>query len=404
MKRTAPPSPITVGHCGRENRSDCRVQLDLAGPPGMVMKSKVDRMFGRSLGTLLEEGVAALGLQKAAVVVEDEGALPWVIQARLEAAAMAAHPGQERRWPLKRRAPLRAPERDRLRRSRLYLPGNTPKFLLNAARHRPDGIILDLEDSVAPARKAEARVLVRAALRVIDFTPAEVMVRINQLPAGMVDLEAIVPEGVQMILVPKAEDPDQIVQVAAVAGELAREHGLSEPLLMPIIESARGAWKAYEIASASPQVAALTIGLEDYTADLGTERTPEGRESFWARCQVVNAARAAGVVPIDTVWADVEDMEGLQASVREARSLGFVGKGCIHPRQIGPIHQAMAPTPTEIEKAQRIVGAFEQALARGDGVVALGSKMIDAPVVERARHTVELARRMGLTPATEEKE
>jgi citrate lyase subunit beta/citryl-CoA lyase len=152
-----------------------------------------------------------------------------------------------------------------------------------------------------------------------------------------------------------------------------------------------GAIKAYEIATASSNVVALTIGLEDYTADLGTRRTNEGRESFWARSQVVNAARAAHVQPIDTVFSDVRDMEGLRESVLEAKSLGFDGKGCIHPRQIRVIHEAFAPADEEIEKAKRIVLAFEDAEARGLGVVALGSKMVDPPVVKRALHTVKLA-------------
>ncbi|OQX82862.1 hypothetical protein B6D60_11500 [candidate division KSB1 bacterium 4484_87] len=153
--------------------------------------------------------------------------------------------------------------------------------------------------------------------------------------------------------------------------------------------------KAYEIATASPNVAALTIGLEDYTADLGTQRTAEGRESFWARSQVVNAARAAGIQPIDTVFSDVSDMEGLKQSVLEAKSLGFDGKGCIHPRQIRVIHDSFAPSDTEIEKAKKIVLAFEKAEKEGLGVVSLGSKMIDPPVVKRAQRTIKLAIETG---------
>jgi citrate lyase subunit beta/citryl-CoA lyase len=138
-------------------------------------------------------------------------------------------------------------------------------------------------------------------------------------------------------------------------------------------------------------VVALTIGLEDYTADIGTRRTNEGRESFWARAQVVNAARAAKVQPIDTVFSDVADMEGLRQSVLEAKSLGFEGKGCIHPRQIEVINDAFAPTEDEIKRAKAIVLAFDAAQAKGLGVVSLGSKMIDPPVVKRALRTVDLA-------------
>ena len=169
--------------------------------------------------------------------------------------------------------------------------------------------------------------------------------------------------------------------------------------LMPIIESALGVLKAYEIASSSDKVCALAVGLEDYTADLGVERTNEGKESFYARSTVVNAAKAAGVQAIDTVFSDINDMEGLRASVVEAKSLGFEGKGCIHPRQIQVVHEAFSPTEKEIEKAKKIVLAFEEAEKKGLGVVALGSKMIDAPVVKRAKHITKLAIINGLLTA-----
>jgi citrate lyase subunit beta/citryl-CoA lyase len=179
-------------------------------------------------------------------------------------------------------------------------------------------------------------------------------------------------------------------RIATVVGD--EKHGI---LLMPIVESALGAIRAYEIATASPNICALTIGLEDYTADICTERTNEGRESFWARSQVVNAARAAGVQPIDTVFSDVSDMEALRQSVLEAKALGFDGKGCIHPRQIAVIHEAFTPSEKELDKARRIVAAFEEAQAKGLGAVSLGSKMIDAPVVKRAQRVVKLAEAMA---------
>lgn len=171
-----------------------------------------------------------------------------------------------------------------------------------------------------------------------------------------------------------------------------------EIFLIPIIESARGVLRAFEIASASPRVVALAIGLEDYAKDIGAERTAEGRESLWARSQIVNAARAAGVTPLGSVFGDVADETGLRAFVRDARALGFEGIGCLHPRQVQIAHAAFAPTPEEIERACRIVQAFEEARARGAGVVALDGKMIDAPVVERARRTIRLARAMERLP------
>jgi citrate lyase subunit beta/citryl-CoA lyase len=160
---------------------------------------------------------------------------------------------------------------------------------------------------------------------------------------------------------------------------------------MPIIESALGVINAYSIASASKNVVALAIGLEDYTADLGTQRTKEGHETFFARSQLVNAARAAGIQPIDSVFSDVSDMDALRDVILESKSLGFDGMGCIHPRQINVIHQYYAPNDAEIEKAKKIVNAFEDATEKGLGVVSLGSKMIDPPVVKRAQRTIDLA-------------
>ncbi len=383
-----------AGRRGKDVRSDCWIGIELrdAGGVELALKSKVAALYETSIRAQIAAGLAALGVAHAAVEVDDQGAVPFVLDARLEAAV-------KRAWPQAPGAllPPARPRgggtgRDRLRRSRLYLPGNEPKFMLNAGLHGADGLILDLEDSVAPAEKDAARVLVRNALRVLDFRGAERMVRINQGERGLADLEAVVPHGVECVLVPKVESAAQIAAVRDRVEALRAAHGVAHPVwLMPIVESARGAWLALDIAAAADTVVALAIGLEDYTADIGAERTLEGRESFWARAQVLNGARAAGVQPIDTVFSDVADMEGLRRSVEEARALGFVGKGCIHPRQIAVVHDAFAPPAAAVERAQKIVLAFEDAQARGLGAVALGSKMIDPPVVKRAQATVAAA-------------
>ncbi len=171
---------------------------------------------------------------------------------------------------------------------------------------------------------------------------------------------------------------------------------------MPIIESALGVENAFAIASASPRIAAITIGLEDLTADLGVVKTDHGDETLYARQKLVIAARAAGVQTIDSVYGDVEDLEGLLAYGRRSRAMGFEGMGCIHPRQIPVIHEAFAPGKKELEKALRIVLAFKDAEARGLGVVSLGTKMIDPPVVERARRLIDEARGLGLLPEVDD--
>ncbi len=392
-----------AGRRGEQVRSDCWISVEVReeGGVSIALKSKVASMYGASIRETIENGLGALGLKHAAVEVEDFGALPFVLAARLETAVKRARPDVTAEFlPDAKPGTPSATTRDRLRRSRLYLPGNEPKFMVNAGLHGPDGVILDLEDSVAPAEKDAARALVRNALRVIDFAGSERMVRVNQIPAGLDDLDWIVPHNVHVVLIPKCESDDQVEAVDERIEKIRKARGVKASVyLMPIIESALGCVKAYKIAKASPNVVALTIGLEDYTADIGTQRTNDGRESFWARSVVVNAARAAGVQPIDTVFADVVDMGGLLASVHEAKALGFDGKGCIHPRQIEVIHRGFTPTQAEIDRAKKIVIAFDEAQKKGLSVVSLGSKMIDPPVVKRAQRTVTLAIATGVLAA-----
>jgi citrate lyase subunit beta/citryl-CoA lyase len=394
-----------VGSAGPEGvdvRSDLHVQIELRDSGGidLDLTSRVEPYYGESIRQQARSTLAALGAAYARVRIDDKGALPFVIQARLEAAARRAGLSNPADARPERTVPLPpAPVRGRLRRSRLYLPGNEPRFMVNAALHEPDGVILDLEDSVHPAEKDAARLLVRNALRCVDFLGAERMVRINQLPLGIEDLESIVPEFPDLILVPKVETADQIREVDRKVGEMLDRTGTARAVwLMPILESALGVENALDIATASERVVALTIGIEDYTADLGVVKTREGTESSYARMRLVNAARAAGVQAIDSVYADVADSEGLREWAQRSRGLGFEGMGCIHPRQIGVIHQAYAPSKEEIEKALKILAAFAEAEKRGLGVVSVGSKMIDPPVVERARKLVETARAAGLVP------
>ncbi len=389
-----------AGRRGEAVRSDCWVQLERTTSGGITVElhSKVDSMYGHSIKTLVNEELRYLGIESAKVIIEDAGALPFVLMARLEAACRRLDKTIEKEFlPDFRECCRYATERERFRRSRLYLPGNEPKFMINAGIHKPDGIILDLEDSVSPSEKDAAAFLVRNALRQVDFGDSERMVRINQSPRGLDDLKFIVPHNVHVILIPKCERDEQVKEIADEVSRLKQAYGVTRDIyFMPILESAKGIMNAYSIATSDNNIIALTIGLEDYTADIGTQRTSEGRESIWARSMVVNAARAAGLQPIDTVFSDVLDMQGLKNSVLEAKSLGFDGKGCIHPRQIRVIHEGFAPNEDEIAKAKQIALAFEQAEKDGLGVVALGSKMIDPPVVKRALRTIRLAVSLGI--------
>ncbi len=384
-----------AGKRGDSVRSDCYFEIELKNSGGIKidLKSKVNVMYGESIKQMILDMSKFFGLKDAKILLEDNGALPFILAARFELAVKRLFPDLKKEYLLPfHEKNLYSTKKDQLRRSRLYLPGNEPKFFVNAGLHSPDGIILDLEDSVAPTEKDAAQLLVRNSLRSVDFYGAERMVRINQLPRGLDDLKFIVPNNVNVILIPKCESAEQIQQLEKEVEKLKKQYKVENPIyFMPIIESALGVIKAYEIASASKNNCALAIGLEDYTADIGTQRTNEGRESIFARQMLVNAAKAAGIQAIDTVFSDVADMEALRQSVIEAKSLGFEGKGCIHPRQIKVVHEAFAPTIEEIEKAKKIVQAFEEAEKKGLGVVSLGSKMIDPPVVKRALRTIDLA-------------
>jgi citrate lyase subunit beta/citryl-CoA lyase len=361
------------------------------------LESRVKPYYGESIRRQSEEVLEALGVKHARVAIHDEGALPFVIAARIEAAARRAGLGEGTRV-LPDRFPLPEPSaRDRMRRSRLYVPGSEPKYFINAGLHGADAIILDLEDSVHLNEKDAARLLVRNALRAVDFLACERMVRINQLPLGLEDLEEIVPESPDLILIPKVESASQVIEASQKIAEIKANYGITRAIwLMPILESALGIEKAYEIATAAREIAALTIGLEDYTADLGVAKTAGGAESLFARQRMVNAAHAAGVQAIDSVFGDVGDVEALRVWALSSRAMGFEGMGCVHPVQIAVIHQAFAPTQAEIEKAQKIVAAYHEAEQKGLGVVSLGSKMIDAPVVQRALKLMARAQAMGL--------
>ena len=389
-----------AGRTGGDVRSDLRVSFEERAGGGIVieLQSRVALYYGETIRQQVRDVLLALGVEHALVEIVDEGALPFVIAARLEAAVRRAELAQGK-CALPEALPLPAPSaRDRLRRSRLYLPGNEPKYFINAGLHTPDAIILDLEDSVHHAEKDAARLLVRNALRAVDFGLAERMVRINQLPLGLADLEEIIPQAPDLVLIPKVETAEQVSDVVGAIDSITRRAGVTRPIwLMPILESALGIENAFAIATVSDRIAGITTGLEDYTADLGVARTPGGAESLYARHRVVNAAHAARVQAIDSVYSDVADADGLLRWGEASRAMGYEGMGCLHPIQIEIIHRAFAPTAPELEKALAIVSAYEDAQARGLGVVSLGSKMIDAPVVQRALKLVARAKQMGVT-------
>ncbi len=282
-------SAVNAGRRGPDVRSDLWVELELRESGGIVLdiKSKVNFMYGETNRQLAQYTLKTLGVQHARVDIEDTGALPFVIMARLETAVRRAL--SEVQSPKSRVSPcLPGPgptfalpsARDRWRRSRLYLPGNEPRFMLNARIHRPDAVILDLEDSVPAPDKDAALLVVRNALYALDFGDCERMVRINPLPAGLDEIEPLVHAGVNVILIPKCESAEQVksvdARISSVHPPFASRLSPLETYLMPIVETCEGVSKAREIAGASPRIVALTYGLEDYPSTSAASRPRPG--------------------------------------------------------------------------------------------------------------------------------
>lgn len=269
-------------------------------------------------------------------------------------------------------------------RSVLFTPGDRPEMLRKAPATGADVIVFDLEDAVAPGRKAEAREAVAEVLADPEFDPAcEVRVRANpEFEDDLAVLERARPDG---LMLPKAASGADV----AALDERVREHGGSLPVLA-LIESARGVLAAPEIA-AHEATDALAFGAEDLAADLGATRTEEGTEVLYARERVVIAASAADCGAIDTVYTTIDDREGLAEETRFAAGLGYDGKMAIHPAQVGPINQAFSPDPEEVEWARRVLEARERAEREDRGVFRVDGEMIDAPLIARAERIVDRA-------------
>lgn len=388
-----------AGNFDSKMKGDCKVQIEICNSGGIDLElhSKVKAFFKNSIDDLVRNMASYFSIKHAIFKIWDNGALEYVLAARIEAALKQVIPtNKEYLLDCISRTDI-VSDRDRFRLSRLYLPGNIPYMMINAGLHKPNAIILDLEDAVAPEKKHEARFVVRNALRTQNFYGAERMVRINQGDLGLEDLNFIVPHLVQLILIPKCESRNEIVKIETKIRQLKEENNINNDIfLMPIIESALGVENAFEIASASSSIVAMAIGLEDFTANLGVQRTYKGEESLYARTRIINACSAANIQAIDSVFSDVEDMVALAKNVRISKALGFKGMGCIHPRQIKVIHENFAPNNDEISKAKKIVNAYYKAEEKGLSLVSLGSKMIDPPVVKRQLKILELAIRLGI--------
>jgi len=278
----------------------------------------------------------------------------------------------------------------------LFLPGNNPGMLGNGDVLGSDSIILDLEDAVSPDQKDSARILVRNALRDLHYEGCEIIIRINDLetPYWVEDLEAVLPLKPDVIMPTKVSGGAYIRRLADKMTEIEEKNGLEagRTKLIPLLETTLGIENAFEIAKADPRMAALYLGAEDYTADLRCKRTKEGTEIFYARTRLVNAARAAGIDAYDTPWTDVADLEGLEKDALLAKSLGYTGKAVISPRHVDIVNEVFSPSEADIQYAREVFEAIEEGKRLGKGAVSLRGKMIDKPIVERARQVLENAR------------
>lgn len=284
----------------------------------------------------------------------------------------------------------------RLRRTMLFIPGNNPGMLQNGGLFGADSVILDLEDAVAPQEKDAARWLVAEALKTVAYGSSEKVVRINPLDTfGMQDIQAIVPCRPDVLLVPKVESVEDIEAVTALVVQAERA-GQTPVEIIALLETSLGIAQAHQIAQTKGRLVALALGAEDYTAGLGATRTKGGREIFTARSLVINAAAAAGMQSLDTPFTDANDEVGLYQDTLTGKEVGFKGKLAINPRQLDVIHSVYNPTLATIEWAEEVVQAIRKAEAEGSGVASLHGKMVDAPIVARAKQVLELAKRLGM--------
>ena len=287
----------------------------------------------------------------------------------------------------------------------MFLPGNNPNMIMNGSFLGADSIILDLEDAVSPEEKDAARLLVSHSLKSLNFGKCEIIIRINSLdtPYWEKDLEEIVPLQPNVIMPTKVSDGNYIKRLDARISEIEEKNRIETKKIkmMPLLETAIGIENAFEIARSSDRMEALYLGAEDLTADLRCQRTRDGFEIQYARCRLVNAARAANIEVYDTPFTSIEDMDGLLQDALTAKSLGFSGKAVIHPKHVDTVNRVFSPSEKEIHYAQEVFAAIEEAKKLGKGAISLHGKMIDAPIVQRARRVLEAmeeiaARRSGI--------
>lgn len=285
-------------------------------------------------------------------------------------------------------------------RSLLFVPGNAPRMLERALGLAPDAFIPDMEDSVPWDEKANAREVVASYIPQFAKTGKPVIPRVNSLDSGLLseDLAAVVRPQVYGVSVGKVDSVDILNAVSALIGDAESRAGLEagSVRLVPWIESASAIVNAYEICRASPRIVAAALGAEDFTNDMEIERRDDDAELAYPRSVIAVAARAAGVLALDTPYFAFRDEDGLRENSAASRGVGFRGRFAIHPAQIDAINEVYSPSAERIERARREIAAFEEAASVGRGSTSLDGKVVDVPVVKRAQALLDLAREMGV--------
>lgn len=383
---------------GRQGKADIEVSLNPSEKSTIEvnLESSVERLFGNHIRNNIQSYFTDLGITSCIVRAIDDGALDFVVRSRLDAALFKLNSVFLDQLSCGKKNPGK--KFTDFRRTRLYIPGNNPYLMEGCGLFGADVIILDLEDAVSQDEKVDARFLVRGALSNLDFGNAEVIVRINPFSnGGEDDVRTVLVALPDAVMLPKTSCVADILKLDKIVEDVEKKEGIAvgSTKIFPLIETAEGVLNAQKIAKASKRNVMLTFGAEDFTADIGVKKSKEGDELFFARSQIVLAARAAGIQVSDTVYSDFEDIEGLIRDTKLSKSIGFDGRGVIHPLQIEHIHRLYKPTDEEVGYARKVVGALAEAEKRGNGVASLGRKMIDAPVAKRARRVLELAEQYG---------
>lgn len=292
------------------------------------------------------------------------------------------------------------PNKKRLRRTMMFLNCQKPGLIKDPYIYKPDSIMLDLEDAVAEKEKDAARYSLYHALQEIDYHGVERVVRINGLdtPYWKEDIRCAVAGGCDSIRIPKTESAQDvhIVEEAIIAAEKEFDIPEGRTLIMSAIESARGVMKALDICEASDRMFGIALSGGDYTKDLQTHITGTGLELMGARQNMVIAARAAGVQCFDTVYTDLDNMDGFRQDVETIHLMGFDGKSVINPRQISIVHDIFTPSKKDIIFAEKVVKEIDDKKAKGIGVFTVDGKMIDIAFYDGAKRTIALAKASGV--------